>query len=282
MLQEAPVFPRFLPESRFHEDCSPLLSNWIAFVGGDLGADITKIHSLSKDPYAKRWLLPRVIWHPLALSALGRRLCAAFAIHGVCRHYENPPLPGFFSLTMLAEAYCEPVSHLYSMVDFQHLPVTSADPTALAFFLSQDKIESLAVAYPESDVLVAARFIKGLLSHEHETSFSPDSSLLDEWMRCRSWRGIRRSAARRAGDRSLATLGFFPAEGTANPEKAAFPPGLAAMCIERLALRLDSEIEKDEKQNAIQRTQHIVSNLNKSERSRLQAWLKAILENNNG
>lgn len=282
MLQVAPVFSRFLPKSRFHEDCSALLSNWVAFVGGDLGADITGIHSLSKNPNAKRWLLPRVIWHPLAVSALSRRLCTAFAIKGVCRHFENPPLPGFLSLTLLAESYCESISHLYSMVDLQNLPITSADPTAVAFFLSQDEIESLAVAHPESDALIAALFIKGLLSHKHETSFAPDSSLLDEWMRCQSWRGIRRSAARREGNRSLATLGFFPSEQTANPEKAVFPPGLAAMCIERLALRLASEMEEEENQNAIQRTQHIVSNLSKSEKPPLQAWLKAVLENNNG
>jgi hypothetical protein len=282
MLQAPPVFPRLLPESQFHEDCSALLSNWIAFVGGNRGADITGLHALSQHPYAKRWLLPRVIWHPLAVSALGRWLCTVFSIHGVCRHLENPPLPGFFSLTLIAEAYCKPVSHLYSVVDHQHPSVSSADPTTLAFFLSQGQIESLTVAYPGDDVLATALFVKGLLNHEYETSFSSDSLLSDEWMRCRSWRGIRRSAARRAGDRSLATLGFFPAERTTNPEKPVFPPGLAAMCIERLALRLDSEIGKDENQNAIQRTQHIVNNVTKSEKPRLQAWLQAVLENNNG
>jgi hypothetical protein len=71
MLQPAPVFPLFLPESQFHSDCSALLSNWVSFVGGNRGADITGLHALSQNPYAKRWLLPRVIWHPLAVSALG-------------------------------------------------------------------------------------------------------------------------------------------------------------------------------------------------------------------
>ena len=258
------------------------MSNWVSFVGGNRGADITGLHALSQNPYAKRWLLPRVIWHPLAVSALGRWLCTVFSIHGVCRHLEDPPLPGFFSLAMIAEASCESVSHLNSSVALQGLPVTTADPTALAFFLSQDQLVSLAAAYSESDLLTTALFVKGLLSHEHETSFSSDSSLSDEWMRCRSWRGIRRSAARRAGDRSLTTLGFFPAEPTADSLQSEPPPGLAAMCIERLALRLDSEIWKDENQNAVQRTQHIVSNLSKSEKPRLQAWLNAVLENKNG
>lgn len=282
MPQAAPVFPRFLPESQFHEDCSSVLSNWVAFVGGAFGADITGLYALSLHPHAKRWLLPRVIWHPLAVSALGRWFCSTFSIHGVCRHLQSPPLPGFFSLTMIAEAYCESVTHLYSTVDLQHLPATSADPTVLAFFLSQDKIESLTVAHPENDVLTTALFVKGLLNHEHEIPFSPASCLSDEWMRCRSWRGIRRSAARRSGARNLAPLGFFPSEHTADPESPVFPPGLAAMCIERLALRLNSEIEEDENQGAIQRTQHVVSNLHKSEKPRLQAWLDAVLENNNG
>ncbi len=282
MLQAVPIFSRLLPESRFHEDCSALLSNWVAFIGGDPGADITGLHALSQHPYAKRWLLPRVIWHPLAVSALGRWLCTVFSIHGVCRHPEDPPLPGIVSLALIAEAYCEPVSNLFSQVEFQHLPVSSADPTALAFFLSQEKIELLFGTYPGNDVLATAKFVKGLLCHESETPFSSGSCLSDDWMRCRSWRGIRRSAARRAGDRSLATLGFFPTEPTADSTQPLPPPGLAAMCIERLALRLDSEIEKEEKQQAIQRTQHIVSSLHKSAKPRLQAWLNAVLENNDG